>query len=152
MRCVESAEADMGAGPLYSGRGRRRVLRATSQAVGGRISPLTGSQSRLGGRYEQCVQSLSDACVYMQRAAQRHAEALHALDRLEAGGSAGVVVVEPPVRFVPAADRAKQREKAIREAEMDQVAAAAGERAVLAELRAIGLCIGGPAVRTQLCL
>jgi len=108
--------------------------------------------NRLGGRYEQCVQSLSDACVYMQRAAQRHAEALHALDRLEAGGSAGVVVVEPPVRFVPAADRAKQREKAIREAEMDQVAAAAGERAVLAELRAIGLCIGGPAVRTQLCL
>ena len=37
------------------------------------------------------------------------------------------------MRFVPAADRAKQREKAIREAEMDQVAAAAGEiiRAVM---------------------
>ena len=43
------------------------------------------------------------------------------------------------MRFVPAADRAKQREKAIREAERNQVAAAAGERAVLAELRAIGL-------------
>ena len=45
------------------------------------------------------------------------------------------------MRFVPAADRAKQRENAIREAEMDQEAAAAGERAVLAELRAIGLSL-----------
>ena len=35
--------------------------------------------------------------------------------------------------------RAHPEPKAIREAEMDQVAAAAGERAVLAELRAIGL-------------
>ena len=43
------------------------------------------------------------------------------------------------MRFVPAADRARQREKAIREAEMNQEAAVAGERAVLAELRAIGL-------------
>ena len=46
---------------------------------------------------------------------------------------------------MPAADRAKQREKAIREAEMDQVAAAAGERAVLAELRAIGLSFAASA-------
>ena len=44
-----------------------------------------------------------------------------------------------PVRFVPAADRVRQREEAIREAELDREAAAAGERAVLAELRAIGL-------------
>ena len=51
---------------------------------------------------------------------------------------------DSPVRFVPAADRAKQREKVIREAEMDQVAAAAGERAVLAELRAIGLSLAPP--------
>ena len=34
-----------------------------------------------------------------------------------------------PMRFVPAADRARKREEAIREAEMDRAAAAAGERA-----------------------
>ena len=53
------------------------------------------------------------------------------------------------MRFVPAADRAKQREKAIREAEMDQVAAAAGERAVLAELRAIEVCRSQPALASS---
>ena len=42
---------------------------------------------------------------------------------------------------MPAADRVRQRRDAIREAERDQVAAAAGERAVLAELRAIGLSL-----------
>ena len=46
-----------------------------------------------------------------------------------------------PERFVPAADRVKQRQNAIREAERDQEAAAAGERAVLAEFRAIGLSL-----------
>jgi len=46
-----------------------------------------------------------------------------------------------PERFVPAADRARQREEAIREAEMDRAVAAAGEKAVLAELRAIGLSL-----------
>ena len=45
------------------------------------------------------------------------------------------------MRFVPAADRARRREGAIREAEMDRAAAAAGEKAVLAELRAIGLSL-----------
>ena len=45
------------------------------------------------------------------------------------------------MRFVPAADRARKREEAIREAEMDRAAAAAGEKAVLAELRAIGLSL-----------
>ena len=43
------------------------------------------------------------------------------------------------MRFVPAADRVRQRQDAIREAERDQEAAVAGEKAVLAELRAIGL-------------
>ena len=46
---------------------------------------------------------------------------------------------DSPVRFVPAADRVRQRRDAIREAERDQEAAVAGEKAVLAELRAIGL-------------
>ena len=46
---------------------------------------------------------------------------------------------DSPVRFVPAADRVGQRRDAIREAERDQEAAVAGEKAVLAELRAIGL-------------
>ena len=46
-----------------------------------------------------------------------------------------------PERFVPAADRVRQRRDAIREAERDQAAAAAGEKAVLAELRAIGLSL-----------
>ena len=45
------------------------------------------------------------------------------------------------MRFVPAADRTKKREEAIREAEKDRAAAAAGEKAVLAELRAIGLSL-----------
>ena len=42
---------------------------------------------------------------------------------------------------MPAADRVKQRRDAIREAERDRVAAVAGEKAVLAELRAIGLSL-----------
>ena len=46
---------------------------------------------------------------------------------------------DSPVRFVPAAERVRQRRDAIREAERDQEAAVAGEKAVLAELRAIGL-------------
>ena len=45
------------------------------------------------------------------------------------------------MRFVPAADRVGQRRDAIREAERDQEAAVAGEKAVLAELRAIGLSL-----------
>ena len=45
------------------------------------------------------------------------------------------------MRFVPAADRVRQRRDAIREAERDQEAAVAGEKAVLAELRAIGLSV-----------
>ena len=44
-----------------------------------------------------------------------------------------------PERFVPAADRVRHRQSAIREAERDRAAATAGEKAVLAELRAIGL-------------
>ena len=42
---------------------------------------------------------------------------------------------------MPAADRVRQRQDAIREAERDQEAAVAGEKAVLAELRAIGLSL-----------
>ena len=48
---------------------------------------------------------------------------------------------DSPVRFVPAAERVRQRRDAIREAERDQEAAVAGEKAVLAELRAIGLSL-----------
>ena len=46
-----------------------------------------------------------------------------------------------PERFVPAADRVRQRRDAIREAERDQEATVVGEKAVLAELRAIGLSV-----------
>ena len=46
-----------------------------------------------------------------------------------------------PERFVPAADRVRHRQCVIREAERGRAAAAAGEKAVLAELRAIGLSL-----------
>ena len=54
-----------------------------------------------------------------------------------------------PERFVPAADRVRLRQNAIREAERDREATVAGEKAVLAELRAIGLSL--TASRTGQC-
>ena len=86
----------MGAGPLYSGRGRRRVLRAAPQAVGGRISPLPGSQSPGQPVRAVCAEPHRRVRIHATCCRTPHAEALDALGGLEAGGSAGEVAVEPP--------------------------------------------------------